>query len=306
MAAFQIRPALFIMAEPLFESNLKCLKLRHRGKVRDIYDIDDRHMLIVTTDRLSAFDVVLPDPIPGKGAMLTAMSNFWFARTRRLIPNQVADIPLAQVIKDAAERARVEKQAVVVKKLKALPIEAIVRGYLAGSGWKEYQKSGTVCGIQLPAGLKEADRLPEPIFTPSTKAAVGQHDENISFEKAAEILGRDMAEKVKQATIAIYKDCAEYALTRGIIIADTKLEFGLDDNGTLTLIDEVLTPDSSRFWPADQYTPGANPPSFDKQYVRDWLEASGWNKKAPAPRLPPDVIARTAEKYREALTRLTA
>jgi len=294
------------MTAPLFESNLKSLKLRHRGKVRDIYDIDDRHMLIVTTDRLSAFDVVLGDPIPGKGAMLTAMSNFWFARTRKLIPNQVTDIPLDQVVKDPAERARVEKQAVVVKKLKALPVEAIVRGYLAGSGWKEYQKSGTVCGIQLPAGLREADRLPEPIFTPSTKAAVGAHDENISFEEAAGILGADIAEKVKQASIAIYKDCAEYALTRGIIIADTKLEFGLDDNGTLTLIDEELTPDSSRFWPADQYKPGANPPSFDKQYVRDWLEASGWNKKAPAPRLPPEVIARTAEKYREALTRLTA
>ena len=293
------------MTTPLFESNLKSLKLRHRGKVRDIYDIDDRHMLIVTTDRLSAFDVVLGDPIPGKGAMLTAMSNFWFARTRTLIPNQVADLPLAQVLKDPAERAQVEKQAVVVKKLKALPIEAIVRGYLVGSGWKEYQKSGTVCGIQLPAGLKEADKLPEPIFTPSTKAAVGQHDENISFEKAAELLGRDLAEKVKQATIAIYKDCAEYALTKGIIIADTKFEFGLDEQGTLTLIDEVLTPDSSRFWPADQYKPGANPPSFDKQYVRDWLEASGWNKKAPAPKLPPEVIAKTAEKYQEALRRLT-
>ena len=293
------------MNTPLFESNLKSLKLRHRGKVRDIYDIDDRHMLIVTTDRLSAFDVVLADPIPGKGAMLTAMSNFWFARTRKLIANQVADLPLAQVLKDPAERAQVEKQAVVVRKLKALPIEAIVRGYLVGSGWKEYQKSGTVCGIQLPAGLKEADKLPEPIFTPSTKAAVGQHDENISFEKAAALLGRDMAEKVKQATIAIYKDCAAYALTKGIIIADTKFEFGLDEQGTLTLIDEVLTPDSSRFWPADQYQPGANPPSFDKQYVRDWLEASGWNKKAPAPKLPPEVIAKTAEKYREALTRLT-
>ena len=193
-----------------------------------------------------------------------------------------------------------------MRKLKALPIEAIVRGYLVGSGWKEYQKSGTVCGIQLPAGLKEADKLPEPIFTPSTKAAVGQHDENISFDKAAELLGRDLAEKVKQATIAIYKDCAEYALTKGIIIADTKFEFGLDEQGTLTLIDEVLTPDSSRFWPADQYRPGSNPPSFDKQYVRDWLEASGWNKQAPAPTLPPEVIAKTAEKYREALTRLTA
>ena len=293
------------MSAPLHESNLKSLKLRHRGKVRDIYDIDDQYMLIVTTDRLSAFDVVLADPIPGKGAMLTAMSNFWFVRTRRLIANQVADLPLEQVLKDPVERAQVEKQAVVVKKLKALPIEAIVRGYLVGSGWKEYQKSGTVCGLKLPAGLKEADKLPEPIFTPSTKAAAGQHDENISFEQAAGLLGRAMAEKVKQATIAIYKDCAEYALTKGIIIADTKFEFGLDEQGTLTLIDEVLTPDSSRFWPADQYKPGANPPSFDKQYVRDWLEASGWNKKAPAPKLPPEVIAKTAEKYREALTRLT-
>jgi len=293
------------MSDTLFQSDIKSLKLRHRGKVRDIYDIDDRHMLIVTTDRLSAFDVVLNDPIPGKGALLTAMSNFWFNRTRHIIPNQLADIPLDQVLKDAAERKQVEGRAVVVRKLKALPVEAIVRGYIVGSGWKEYKTSGTVCGIKLPAGLKEADRLPEPIFTPSTKAAVGQHDENISFEKAAEILGKDTAEKVKNATLAVYKDCAQYALTRGIIIADTKLEFGLDEKGTLTLIDEVLTPDSSRFWPADSYKPGSNPPSFDKQYVRDWLEASGWNKKAPAPKLPPEVIAKTAEKYREALTRLT-
>ena len=293
------------MVEALYESKLKSLKLRHRGKVRDIYDIDDRHMLIVTTDRLSAFDVVLSDPIPGKGAMLTAMSNFWFARTKQLIPNQYVAIPLAQVISDPVERAPIEHNAVVVRKLKALPVEAIVRGYLVGSGWKEYQKSGTVCGIKLPAGLKEADKLPEPIFTPSTKAAVGQHDENISFEQAAGLLGRDTAERVKQATLAIYKDCATYALTKGIIIADTKFEFGLDEKGTLTLIDEVLTPDSSRFWPADRYKPGANPPSFDKQYVRDWLEASGWNKKGPAPKLPAEVIAKTAEKYREALTRLT-
>jgi len=306
MAAYFFLYGFYFMSPALYESNLKSLKLRHRGKVRDIYDIDDRYMLIVTTDRLSAFDVVLGDPIPGKGAMLTAMSNFWFARTRKLIPNQVADIPLEQVLKDPAERALVEKQAVVVRKLKALPIEAIVRGYLVGSGWKEYQKSGTVCGIQLPTGLLEADKLPEPIFTPSTKAALGQHDENISFDKVAELIGRDLAEKVRQATIGIYKDCAEYALTRGIIIADTKFEFGLDEQGTLTLIDEVLTPDSSRFWPADQYKPGANPPSFDKQYVRDWLEASGWNKQAPAPTLPPEVIAKTAEKYREALTRLTS
>jgi len=293
------------MTDALYQSSLKSLKLRHRGKVRDIYDIDDRHMLIVTTDRLSAFDVVLLEPIPGKGALLTAMSNFWFARTKNIIPNQVADIPLAQVLNDPAERAQVEGRAVVVKKLKALPIEAIVRGYLVGSGWKEYKKQGTVCGIKLPAGLKEADKLPETLFTPSTKADVGQHDENIDFDKAAAIIGREQAEKVRDAALRVYKECADYALTRGIIIADTKFEFGLDDNGTLTLIDEVLTPDSSRFWPADQYRPGANPPSFDKQYVRDWLEASGWNKKPPAPKLPPEVIAKTAEKYREALTRLT-
>lgn len=293
------------MTDTLYESNLKSLKLRHRGKVRDIYDIDDRHMLIVTTDRLSAFDVVLPDPIPGKGALLTAMSNFWFGRTRRIMPNQLSDIALEQIVKDPAERKQVEGRAVVVRKLKALPVEAIVRGYLVGSGWKEYQQSGTVSGIKLPAGLKEAERLPEPIFTPSTKAAVGQHDENISFEEAARILGENIAARVRDATLAIYKECAAYALTRGIIVADTKFEFGLDEHGTLTLIDEVLTPDSSRFWPADSYKPGANPPSFDKQYVRDYLESIGWNKKPPAPHLPPEVIAKTAEKYREALRRLT-
>ena len=293
------------MVEALFQSQIKSLPLRHRGKVRDIYDVDDRHMLIVTTDRLSAFDVVLPDPIPGKGALLTAMSNFWFKHTRHIIPNQVTDIPIEQVLKDPAERKQVEGHATVVRKLKALPVEAIVRGYLVGSGWKEYKSCGTVCGIQLPAGLKEADKLPEPIFTPSTKAAIGHHDENISFEKAVEILGKDVAERVKNAAIAIYKECAQYALTHGIIIADTKFEFGLDEKGALTLIDEVLTPDSSRFWPADSYQPGANPPSFDKQYVRDYLESIGWNKKPPAPKLPPEVIAKTAEKYREALTRLT-
>jgi phosphoribosylaminoimidazole-succinocarboxamide synthase len=293
------------MTEPLFESNLKSLKLRHRGKVRDIYDIDDRHMLIVTTDRLSAFDVVLPDPIPGKGAVLTAMSNFWFARTRAILPNQLDGLALDQVLRDPAERAQVAGRAVVVRKLKALPIEAIVRGYLVGSGWKEYQKSGTVCGIKLPAGLKEADRLPEPIFTPSTKAAVGHHDENIDFDAAAKLIGHELAARVRDAALRVYRECADYALTRGIIIADTKFEFGLDETGTLTLIDEVLTPDSSRFWPADSYKPGANPPSFDKQYVRDYLESIGWNKKPPAPKLPPEVIARTVEKYREALRRLT-
>jgi len=293
------------MNQPLYESRLSTLPLRHRGKVRDIYDIDEQHMLIVTTDRLSAFDVVMADPIPGKGAILTAMSQFWFNRTRQLIPNQLTDIPLAQVIPDPAERAPLEGQAVVVRKLKALPVEAIARGYLVGSGWKEYRQTGTVCGIKLPAGLKLADKLPEPIFTPSTKAAVGSHDENISYDDVAKLLGSDIAAQVRDATLTIYKDCAAYALKRGIIIADTKFEFGLDEHGTLTLIDEVLTPDSSRFWPADQYRPGANPPSFDKQYVRDWLEASGWNKSPPPPKLPPDVIRHTAEKYREALQRLT-
>ncbi|MDH3309073.1 MAG: phosphoribosylaminoimidazolesuccinocarboxamide synthase [Gammaproteobacteria bacterium] len=293
------------MPEFLFQSDIKSLRLRNRGKVRDIYDIDDKHLLIVTTDRLSAFDVVLPDPIPGKGEILTKMSNFWFARVRTTIPNQLTDLSLDKIIKDPAERKQVEGRSIIVKKLKPLPIEAVVRGYLVGSGWKEYQASGTVCGIKLPSGLKEADRLPEPLFTPSTKAEAGHHDENISFDQAAELLGKDMAEKVKNASMTIYKECAAYALTRGIIIADTKFEFGLDDNGTLTLIDEVLTPDSSRFWPAESYKPGANPPSYDKQYVRDYLETLGWNKKPPAPKLPPEVINKTAEKYREALTKLT-
>jgi phosphoribosylaminoimidazole-succinocarboxamide synthase len=292
------------MTNTLHESNLKSLKLRHRGKVRDIYDIDARHMLIVTTDRLSAFDVVLPDPIPAKGAMLTRMSDFWFERTRKIIPNQLAEVTLEQAVSDPAERQLLAGRAIVVRKLKALPIEAIVRGYIVGSGWKEYQKSGTVCGIKLPAGLKEADKLPEPLFTPSTKAAAGAHDENISYEQCEQLLGKDLAARVRDAALGIYKECAAYALTRGIIIADTKFEFGLDENGTLTLIDEVVTPDSSRFWPADTYKPGANPPSFDKQYVRDYLESVGWNKKAPAPALPPEVIAKTAEKYREALKRL--
>ncbi len=293
------------MPDVLFESNLQSLPLLHRGKVRDIYAVGDTHMLIVTTDRLSAFDVVLPTPIPGKGAVLTALSNFWFGRTRHILPNHLADRPLAEVLPDAAERRAIEDRAVVVRKLKALPVEAIVRGYLVGSGWKEYRQAGTVCGIRLPAGLREADRLPEPIFTPSTKAAVGEHDQNISFATAGELLGADIAERVRTAAVTLYKEAADYALKRGIIIADTKFEFGLDSDGRLTLIDEALTPDSSRFWPVDQYRPGANPPSFDKQYVRDYLESLGWNKKPPAPALPPEVAAKTAEKYREALVRLT-
>lgn len=293
------------MTEVLFESNLKSLPLLHRGKVRDIYVVGDRHLLIVTTDRLSAFDVVLPTPVPGKGEVLTGLSNFWFARTRSIVPNHLANRSLADVVADPAERRLIQGRAIVVRRLKALPVEAIVRGYLVGSGWKEYRQSGTVSGIALPAGLREADRLPEPIFTPSTKAAVGAHDENISFAKAQELLGADVARRVQTASLALYKDAAEYALSRGIIIADTKFEFGLDEAGDLTLIDEALTPDSSRFWPVDQYRPGANPPSFDKQYVRDYLESLGWNKTPPAPALPPEVVAQTAEKYREALERLT-
>ena len=295
-------------ADALFESSIKSLPLIHRGKVRDIYAIDDKRMLIVTTDRLSAFDVVLPTPIPDKGKVLTAVADFWFARLAPILPNQLTGEAPESVVAPE-ERSQVAGRAVVVKRLKALPVEAIVRGYLVGSGWADYQKTGQVCGIPLPPGLRQADKLPEPLFTPSTKAAVGAHDENISFAQCADLLGADLAARVRDAAIALYKAAAEYALTRGIIIADTKFEFGLDFSqdpaGTLTLIDEVLTPDSSRFWPADQYAVGSNPPSYDKQYVRDWLTASGWNKQAPGPELPAEVVARTAEKYREALRRLT-
>ncbi|OIQ65354.1 phosphoribosylaminoimidazole-succinocarboxamide synthase [mine drainage metagenome] len=261
-------------------------------------------MLIVATDRLSAFDVILPTPIAGKGAVLTQIANFWFDKLSHLIPNHLTGIDPDTTVSDPAEKAQLGERAIVAKKLKPLPIEAIVRGYLAGSGWKEYQKSGTVCGIALPAGLQEAAKLPQPIFTPSTKAELGAHDENISFGQVEQLLGRELAEQVRDAAIRVYQAAAEYALTRGIIIADTKFEFGLDDAGTLYLIDEVLTPDSSRFWPADQYQVGKNPPSYDKQYVRDYLEASGWNKQAPGPELPPAVAAKTSEKYREALRRL--
>ena len=292
------------MTDALFETSIKSLPLIHKGKVRDIYAIDDKRMLIVTTDRLSAFDVVLPTPIPDKGRVLTAVADFWFRKLAHILPNQLTgDAPEAVVAPE--ERDQVAGRAIVVKRLKALPVEAIVRGYLVGSGWADYQKTGRVCGIALPAGLRQADRLPEPLFTPSTKAAVGAHDENIDFAQCQALLGADIAVQVRDAAIALYKAAAEYALTRGIIIADTKFEFGLDENGTLTLIDEVLTPDSSRFWPLDQYQVGSNPPSFDKQYVRDWLSASGWNKQPPGPELPADVVARTAEKYAEALRRLT-
>ncbi len=293
------------MTDALFETSIKSLPLIHKGKVRDIYAIDDERMLIVTTDRLSAFDVILPTPIPGKGKVLTAVADFWFAKLASILPNQLTGVAPESVVAPE-ERDQVEGRAVVVKRLKALPVEAIVRGYLAGSGWVDYQKTGKVCGIALPAGLRQADRLPEPLFTPSTKAAAGAHDENIDFPRCEALLGVEVAARVRDAAIALYKAAAEYALTRGIIIADTKFEFGLDASGTLTLIDEVLTPDSSRFWPADQYRVGENPPSYDKQYVRDWLTASGWNKKAPGPHLPADVLAKTAEKYQEALRRLTA
>jgi phosphoribosylaminoimidazole-succinocarboxamide synthase len=293
------------MLETLYESTLTSLPLLARGKVRDVYAVGDDHLLIVTTDRLSAFDVVLPDPIPGKGAVLTAVSGFWFRYTENIIRNHLVDLPLEAVLPDAQERAQVEGRAIVARKLKALPVEAIVRGYLIGSGWKDYQRSGAVCGIALPAGLRMADRLPQAIFTPSTKAAAGDHDENIDFEAARTLLGRELAEQVRSVSLEIYTRCAEYARQRGIIIADTKFEFGLDDSGGLVLIDEILTPDSSRFWPADSYAPGHSPESFDKQYVRDYLETLDWDKTPPGPRLPQEVIAKTAAKYREAQTRLT-
>jgi len=280
------------------------LKKIYSGKVRDLYEIDEKRMLMVATDRLSAFDVILAEPIPEKGKILTAISNFWFDKLKGLVPNHFTGDKVEDVV-PAAELPLVEGRAVVAKRLEPVAVEAIVRGYIAGSGWKEYQKSGTVCGIQLPAGLKEAAKLPQPIFTPSTKAAVGDHDENISFEQCEALVGKALAAKVRDVSIALYSAAVEYAATRGIIIADTKFEFGLDEDGTLTLMDEVLTPDSSRFWPANSYEEGKNPPSFDKQFVRDWLESTGWNKQPPAPAVPADVAQKTADKYREALTRLT-
>ena len=269
----------------MLESHVPSLQRIHQGKVRDIYAVDAQHMLIVTTDRLSAFDVVMPDPIPGKGRVLTQISNFWFQRTRHIVPNHLADYPLARAVPDAAERAPLEERSIVVRRLKALPIEAVVRGYLIGSGWKDYQSSGAVCGIALPAGLRQADRLPEPIFTPATKAEMGSHDENIPYERVVTLIGRGLAEQVRATALALYAFAVEHALQRGIIIADTKFEFGVDEAGRLTLIDEALTPDSSRFWPADTYRPGTSPPSFDKQYVRDYLETLDWPKRPPGPKL---------------------
>ncbi|MEE9136718.1 MAG: phosphoribosylaminoimidazolesuccinocarboxamide synthase [Gammaproteobacteria bacterium] len=291
--------------DALYESRLTALPRISQGKVRDLYAVDDDHLLIVTTDRLSAFDVVLPDPIPGKGEVLTRLSNFWFARTTDIVANHLSELPLEEVVTDHEERNAIDTRASVVRRLKPLPIEAVVRGYLIGSGWKDYQRTGRVCGIELPPGIDQAARLPEPIFTPATKAAVGDHDINISFEQVADEIGGELAQQVRELAIAIYRRGSEYAIRRGIIIADTKFEFGLDSNGKLYLIDEVLTPDSSRFWPADQYQTGISPPSFDKQFVRDYLETLGWDKTAPGPDLPDDIIRRTAEKYRQALDLLT-
>jgi phosphoribosylaminoimidazole-succinocarboxamide synthase len=291
---------------PMHESHLRGLPRLHQGKVRDIYGVDDHHMLIVTTDRLSAFDVVLPDPIPGKGQVLTSISNFWFGKTRHIVPNHLSDFSLEHAVPDPAERALISDRAVVVRRLRALPVEAVVRGYLIGSGWKDYQATGKVCGIALPPGLRMADRLPQAIFTPATKAERGQHDENVSFEAIENAIGAGLAAQVRDTAIALYDYAARHALERGIIIADTKFEFGVDESGKLVLIDEALTPDSSRFWPVDTYAPGSSPPSFDKQFVRDYLETLDWDKTPPAPHLPSEVIAKTSEKYREALRRLTA
>jgi phosphoribosylaminoimidazole-succinocarboxamide synthase len=291
---------------PLFESRLRGLKKVHQGKVRDIYDVDAEHLLIVTTDRLSAFDVVLPDPIPSKGQVLTQISLFWFAKTRHLVANHVSTLKVEDVVADAAERAQLAGRAMVVKKLKALPIEAVVRGYLIGSGYKDYKLHGSVCGIALPGGLQMADRLPEPLFTPASKAPAGQHDENIDFDAMVKLIGPEYAADVRRIALELYVFAAKHALERKIIIADTKFEFGVDETGRLLLIDEALTPDSSRFWPMASYKPGISPPSFDKQFVRDYLESLHWNKKPPAPHLPADVLSRTSDNYREALRLLTA
>jgi phosphoribosylaminoimidazole-succinocarboxamide synthase len=287
----------------LFESKIESLPRIGRGKVRDIYAVGEDRMLIVASDRLSAFDVVLPDPIPDKGKVLNQMANFWFERLGHIVPNQLTGVDPESVV-SPEEKSQVQGRSVVVKKLKPLPIEAVVRGYLIGSGWKDYQKTGAVCGIELAKGLQQAQQLPQPIFTPATKAESG-HDENISFEEVVKLIGRPLAEKVREVSVRLYKEAAEYAATRGIIIADTKFEFGLDEKKNLILIDEVLTADSSRFWPADSYKVGISPPSYDKQYVRDYLETLTWDKTPPAPKLPADVISRTSQKYREALERLT-
>ncbi len=289
----------------LFESSLSNLTLLSRGKVRDIYEVDKNHLLIVTTDRLSAFDVVLPNPIPGKGRVLTRVSNFWFEKMTHVIPNHLSQLKLKDIIPDPEQRAQVADRAIIVKRLTPLPVEAIVRGYLIGSGWKDYQQSGKVCGITLAKGLQQAEKLPEAIYTPSSKAAAGDHDENITFEQTIPLLGKEMAETIKNVSIQLYTEAAEYAKQQGIIIADTKFEFGVDDDGKLFLIDEALTPDSSRFWPAEQYQVGISPPSFDKQYIRDYLETLDWDKTAPGPSLPEEVAQVCADKYAEAEAKLT-
>ena len=294
------------MADALFESNLASLKLLARGKVRDIYDIDAERLLIVATDRLSVFDVVMPDLIPGKGAILTAISNFWFKKLESVVPNHLTGIEPEAVLADPRDHATVKRRAVVVRKLKPLPVEAVVRGYLIGSGWKDYCKTGRISGVELPTGLELAQRLREPIFTPSSKAPAGQHDENISMDDVKKLIGADLTRQVCEASLQLYTRATEYARERGIIIADTKFEFGLDAAGKLYVMDEVLTPDSSRFWPADTYKTGSSPPSFDKQYIRDYLETLGWNKQPPGPKLPGVVIERTRAKYVEALQRLTS
>jgi len=291
---------------PLFESRVRGLRKIHQGKVRDIYDVDADHLLIVTTDRLSAFDVVLPDPIPFKGQVLTRISEFWFEKTRALVPNHLTALKLEDIVQDPEDRAQLEGRSMIVKKLRALPIEAVVRGYLIGSGYKDYKQHGSVCGIVLPPGLVMADALPEPIFTPASKAPAGHHDENIDFEAIVSLVGREHAAAVRRIALAVYALAAEHARARDIIIADTKFEFGIDKAGNLLLIDEVLTPDSSRFWPVASYRPGISPPSFDKQFVRDYLESLHWNKKPPAPHLPADIIARTSDNYRKALKLLTS
>ncbi|ANB17599.1 phosphoribosylaminoimidazolesuccinocarboxamide synthase [Dokdonella koreensis] len=288
----------------LHQSNLPELTLLHRGKVRDVYALSPEELLIVASDRLSAFDVVLPDPIPGKGEILTQLSNFWFAKTAALMPNHLTGKPVAPVLPAGVEAGLYAKRSVIARRLKPLPVEAIARGYLIGSGWKDYQAGGTVCGIRLPAGLRQADRLPEPIFTPSTKAKLGDHDENVSFDHIVATIGADLAEQVRAATLNLYRYAAAYAAERGIVIADTKFEFGTDAEGRLFVMDEMLTPDSSRFWPADQYQPGSSPPSYDKQYVRDYLETLDWNKRAPGPILPRAIIEGTAARYAEALQKL--
>ena len=292
------------MPTTLLQSDLPGLNLIHRGKVRDVYALSDDELLIVASDRLSAFDVVLPDPIPGKGEILTQMSNFWFARTAHVVPNHLTGRAIAEELPAGVDHALYARRSVISKRLKPVPFEAIARGFLIGSGWKDYQASGSLCGVALPRGLRQAERLPEPIFTPSTKAAVGGHDENVSFAAVASQVGTELAAQVRDATLAVYKFAAEFAATRGILIADTKLEFGTDRDGRLYVMDEMLTPDSSRFWPADQYRIDTSPPSFDKQYVRDYLETLGWNKQPPGPSIPAAVIEATAAKYAEALFRL--